>query len=157
MTRYRHIIRVFAQICLGATFVYASGNKLYDGSASFLQDLRNFKFSFLQAPWTEIIAYGLPWLELIVGICLVADFCRGGSAYWSLLLSIVFFAAVGSAWWRGIDLRCGCFGISIEAVYYPRKILELTAMIVASLAVIRLGKDQSRFFQISVAKQSNRD
>lgn len=112
------------QVGLGVFLAYAGGMKLFvSGVEVFLRDVGNFRI--IGAPWDLIVAYTLPWLELVVGLCLVIDFQRRGASIFATLMTLVFIAAIASAWSRGLDLHCGCFGKSTEAVKYPQKMLAL--------------------------------
>ena len=56
------------------------------------------------------LGHFLPWLEIVTAMALLL-----GRLYLGALLSVsglgvVFAVAVGSAWWRGLDISCGCFG-----------------------------------------------
>ena len=67
---------------------------------------------FQLTPWllSVVLGYFLPWFEIVTAIAL---FCR--PLYLGALLAVsglgmLFAVAVGSAWWRGLDISCGCFG-----------------------------------------------
>jgi hypothetical protein len=67
---------------------------------------------FQLTPWwlSVVLGYFLPWFEIVTAIGL---FCR--PFYLGALLAVsglgtLFAVAVGSAWWRGLDISCGCFG-----------------------------------------------
>lgn len=57
-----------------------------------------------------LLATYLPWLELSLAAGLAFTAWRRAAAGLGLVLIAIFTAAVGSAWIRGIDLDCGCFG-----------------------------------------------
>ncbi len=45
-------------------------------------------------------------------------------AWWAMLgLVLAFTISVGSAWWRGLDISCGCLG-GTEKISYWRKAAE---------------------------------
>jgi hypothetical protein len=71
---------------------------------------------FQLTPWwlSVVLGYFLPWFEVVTAITL---FCR--PLYLGALLAVsglgmVFAVAVGSAWWRGLDISCGCFGALVS-------------------------------------------
>jgi uncharacterized membrane protein YphA (DoxX/SURF4 family) len=65
---------------------------------------------FLAGPF----AYILPFLELALGLYLAAGLFVRGTALAGTILLGVFLAAQASAWLRGINLDCGCFGALAE-------------------------------------------
>jgi putative oxidoreductase len=67
---------------------------------------------FQLTPWvlSVVLGYFLPWFEIVTSIAL---FCR--PLYLGALLAVsslgmLFVVAMASAWWRGLDISCGCFG-----------------------------------------------
>ncbi len=122
------------QIGLGCLFLYAGGMKLFvSGLDEFVKEIGNYKL--VEAPLDAMIAYLLPWLELLVGLCLLVNFQIRAASLWAILMTLVFLVGIGSGWWRGLDLHCGCFGKSIEAVNYPWKISALFLQLVACIGV----------------------
>jgi uncharacterized membrane protein YphA (DoxX/SURF4 family) len=67
-------------------------------------------------------ALTLPWLEMIVAILLVCRAWTGPALFLANAMLAVFLAAVVSAYFRGIDLNCGCFSsapaASDDMVFY---------------------------------------
>jgi protein-disulfide isomerase len=55
-------------------------------------------------------AYGLPFLEIGIGLLLLAGLATRLAAVLSVLLLVVFAAGVSSAAARGLSIDCGCFG-----------------------------------------------
>jgi hypothetical protein len=81
-----------------------------------LGDIRAFQvsidsFALLPIAASAAVAVFLPWLEILVGGLLVWKKWEYESAVLltALMLS-VFILALLSAWWRGRDPQCGCFG-----------------------------------------------
>ena len=56
------------------------------------------------------VAFGLPVLEIAIGLALLAGVFVRTAAIASAVLLVVFIVAVGSAWARGLQIDCGCFG-----------------------------------------------
>lgn len=76
----------------------------------FLDDIRSFEI--LPDPYAGLLALFLPWLEIFAGLAVISGvFRRGGMLLLNVSL-VIFLAAIIVSWWRGIDIRCGCFGSS---------------------------------------------
>ena len=60
----------------------------------------------LEAPF----AYALPFVEAGLGLYLAVGLLVRGAAAFSVVLMILFIAAMAQAWARGLSLDCGCFG-----------------------------------------------
>jgi len=59
----------------------------------------------------------------------------------AVLLLVVFVGAVASAWARGLQIDCGCFGdggeVAAGRTAYPAEILRDLALLLAALALAR--------------------
>ena len=92
---------------LGAVMLYAGAVKALDPGA-FAASLGNYRLftDFLLAPLGTV----LPWLEIVCGGALVLNRLTLGAATVCVGLGLGFVTALGSAWGRGLDIDCGCFG-----------------------------------------------
>jgi uncharacterized membrane protein YphA (DoxX/SURF4 family) len=96
------------RLALGAIFVYAAWVKLRDPWQLFAMAIDSYKILPLQ--YLEITARALPWIELLLGLWLIAGkWLKVPSVAVSLLL-ILFFSLIVRAYVRGEEINCGCFG-----------------------------------------------
>jgi uncharacterized membrane protein YphA (DoxX/SURF4 family) len=111
------------RVVLGAMFVYAGVVKIAD-PAGFAQAIANYRI--LPAGLVHLAAVVLPWVELLAGASMVLGlFLPGGSLVVAGLM-LVFACALGFDLWRGLDISCGCFGSTGDAItwwYVPRDLL----------------------------------
>lgn len=110
------------RVLMGAWFVYAGGVKIFgSGLERFATDIENYKL--VSGNLAVMVAYFIPWLEVVAGICFMLGILRKGS--WLVMFGLVmaFTISVGSAWWRGLDISCGCLG-GTEKISYWRKAIE---------------------------------
>lgn len=100
------------RLILGAIFIYASWDKIFHPD-EFARVITHYQLvpQFVVNP----IALLLPWIELTGGICLIIGCQKLGAAFMIGVLLIVFMAALGAAWYRGVDISCGCFSTSQQA------------------------------------------
>jgi uncharacterized membrane protein YphA (DoxX/SURF4 family) len=56
------------------------------------------------------VGYGLPILEVVVGLLLVLGLFTRTAAAISGVLLVAFIIGIASAWARGLNIDCGCFG-----------------------------------------------
>jgi uncharacterized membrane protein YphA (DoxX/SURF4 family) len=96
------------RVILGAIFAYAAWIKLRDPWAVFAISIDSYQVLPMWA--VEVIARGLPWIELLLGILLIAGLWRGISATAASLLLAVFFSLMIRAMAKGLQIDCGCFG-----------------------------------------------
>jgi uncharacterized membrane protein YphA (DoxX/SURF4 family) len=93
-----------ARLLLGGVFVVAGVLKVPDPSAA-VRAVRAYQL--LPEALVPPVAFGLPVLEIAVGLALLAGVFVRTAAIASAVLLIVFVAAVGSAWARGLQIDCG--------------------------------------------------
>ncbi len=95
------------RVVLGIIFVVAAAGKL-PRQAEFVDVVTGRGL----LPWHLALAYGsvLPWLELIVGLCLIVGFLPRLAAGTTILMVLSFIVANGTAVVKGQYLDCGCFG-----------------------------------------------
>jgi len=72
----------------------------------------------LPAPkvFLKLVAMVLPWLELLCGLMLLANFHRRLATLTASLLFGVFLIMVGQAAARGLDISCGCFNLAVFGI-----------------------------------------
>lgn len=79
--------------------------------------------------WLEKpVGFGLPFLEIGLGLLLLLGFAVRFAAIVTAVLMVVFIAGVASAWSRGLSIDCGCFGgggtIDPDQTQYLEEILR---------------------------------
>lgn len=101
------------RVLLGGLWIWASVAKLSDPRAS-VQAVRAYDMT---PEWlSKAIGYGLPVLELCLGVLLVVGAAVRMAAIASAVLYVVFLVAVVQAAVRGLKVSCGCFGGGGETV-----------------------------------------
>lgn len=102
-----HYVAIVLAILFGGVFVWSGFLKAQDPGA-FIISVRSFRI--LPDPYAAWLALSLPWLEIFAGLAVITGIGRRGGLL-LLNLSLVMFAiALVSAWIRGINVDCGCFG-----------------------------------------------
>jgi uncharacterized membrane protein YphA (DoxX/SURF4 family) len=124
---------------LGVVWLVAGGLKLPDPAAA-ERAVRAYRLlpEGLVAP----VAFGLPALEIAVGLLLLVGVFVRTAAVASGVLLLLFVAAVSSAWARGLSIDCGCFGgggqVDPDQTAYLSEILrDLGLLVLAAVLVVR--------------------
>ncbi len=125
-----HIGMPFVRVGLGCVFLWSSLPKLHQ-PYDFLSSVYNYQ---LAGPnFGLLVAIALPWLELIVGICLVAGIFTGGAFFLSAGMAVMFTFAIGGALYRGLQISCGCFSTSAgEMISYMTLIRAIAILLVSA-------------------------
>jgi len=98
-----------ARILLGCVFIYSSLPKVYH-PYTFLGPV--YAYQLVGPKMGVLVAMVLPWLELLVGICLVGGVFVGGALLVSTSMGLLFAAVLASALHHHLGISCGCFGSS---------------------------------------------
>lgn len=105
MARY---LLLLLRVVLGAVFVYAAWLKLKDPWQLFAMAVDAYG---LLPQWAVIVvARTLPWVELVLGVLLIAGLWLRLSAAALSLILLGFFALMVRSYAAGMAIDCGCFG-----------------------------------------------
>ena len=96
---------------LGGIFIAASVDKILH-PAAFASIVRDYKV--LPDTLSNLAALVLPWLELVLGVLLLAGVWRASALVLANLLLLLFWTTLVVNYFRGIDVGCGCFSTSAE-------------------------------------------
>ena len=131
-------VATVARWVLGGVFLAAGALKLPDPDAA-VRAVRAYRL--LPEPVVAPVAFGLPVLEIAVGLALVAGVFVRAAAVAAATLLVVFLGGVGSAWARGLQIDCGCFGqggeVSAGETAYPAEVVRDIALLAVALALAR--------------------
>ena len=122
------------RLLLGGTFAYAALNKIAD-PAAFATDITHYHL----LPYALTLVFGLylPWLELVCSAGVIFRWRERGALLLSALMCAIFCVAIGSAWFRGLDINCGCFGQSTSPSVLPLAFARSLALGLLALFLIR--------------------
>lgn len=94
------------RLLLGGILIYASIEKIL---APGLFAKAVYAYQILPDVLINLTALVLPWLELALGILLVAGIWLPGAAFLSSLLLLTFSGILIFNMARGLNISCGCF------------------------------------------------
>lgn len=100
------------RVLLGGVFLYASYDKILQPQAF---ALAVYHYQILPDAAVNLAALVLPWLELLLGLCLVGGVWLPGAAATATGLLTVFWGALVFNLLRGLDVHCGCFSTDSAA------------------------------------------
>ncbi|MGH3796305.1 MAG: MauE/DoxX family redox-associated membrane protein [Pseudonocardiaceae bacterium] len=94
------------RLVLGTVWVVAGSLKLGDLAAS-VRAVRAYQL--LPDTAAQIVGAGLPLVEVVLGVLLIAGLGTRAAALISILLLSAFVVGISAAWIRGLQIDCGCF------------------------------------------------
>jgi uncharacterized membrane protein YphA (DoxX/SURF4 family) len=96
-----------ARMVVGIVWVWAALAKLPDPAGS-VRAVR--AYDLLPEAIVPTIGHGLPMVEVLVGAILVLGIFTRPTSVVSSLMFVAFVIGIASAWARGLQIDCGCFG-----------------------------------------------
>lgn len=121
---------VSLRVCLGGFLIFMGGVKLISLS-QFVEAVANYQM--LERPYDAYLAYVLPWVEVLSGLAILSGiFLRGGLLV-TILMMVGFTSAIMAVWNQGLNINCGCFGVSDEPTNYPLAVARNIGIFALSL------------------------
>ena len=136
----RSVIALLCRVILGIVLIYASIDKIVH-PVEFAKAIGNY--NVLPFGLENLLGIVLAVLELMVGICLVLGIMIDGSAIIAGGMMVVFIIAISQALFRGIDINCGCFKVTVENGGHQvgiRRIIEDFIYLGMALMVLSRGE-----------------
>jgi uncharacterized membrane protein YphA (DoxX/SURF4 family) len=109
-------LSLVARIFLAGVF-FTSGWPKFTDSETTVRSVRAFQLlpEFAVRPF----AYGLPLVELALGLILLLGLLTRIAALVTAALMVMFMFGIVMAWARGLSINCGCFGNTGATVVDP--------------------------------------
>lgn len=102
-------VRLALRLLLGAVFIYAAYTKLRQSWLLFALSIDSYQ---LLTEWAVFaVARTLPWLELVLGILLIAGIWLQQLSVVAAAILALFFSVMVVSYFRGASIDCGCFGV----------------------------------------------
>lgn len=123
------------RLALAAVFIYAGAVKA-PWPRRFALDIESYRLA--PPALAGVIAVYLPYLEMVGGLAILIRRVAPGATLLLGTLTGVFLAALVSAWARGLEIQCGCFGAGeAAAANYLWWVSRDIGLLVGCLAVWR--------------------
>jgi uncharacterized membrane protein YphA (DoxX/SURF4 family) len=122
-SRLRDLVGVVLRLVLGGVVLVAGLLKI-----GHLETSARSVRAYQQLPYdvAGYLGYGLPVLEVALGVLLLLGLFTRFAAVMGGLLMVVFIGGIASAWARGLSIDCGCFGtggtIEPSQTQYPQEL-----------------------------------
>ncbi len=134
---------LLARAIVGGVFVMYAIDKIA-APADFALNIE--RYELLPFGLVNLVAIVLPWIELVVGVCILLGVRLRLNAVFAAVMLVLFIGAIGSAMARGLEINCGCSArsetvgwgkiaedamyllLAVRIVMKPDRVLSLDAM-----------------------------
>jgi uncharacterized membrane protein YphA (DoxX/SURF4 family) len=100
-------LTLIARLILGGVLIAAGALKIGSLQKSAMA-VRSYEL--LPVPLANVLGYTLPWIEIGVGLLLIAGVLVRISGLIGAVTMLAFIIAISWAWAKGLSIDCGCFG-----------------------------------------------
>jgi uncharacterized membrane protein YphA (DoxX/SURF4 family) len=100
-------LTLIARLILGGVLLAAGALKIGSLQKSAMA-VRSYEL--LPVPLANVLGYTLPWIEIGVGLLLIAGVLVRISGLIGAVTMLAFIIAISWAWAKGLSIDCGCFG-----------------------------------------------
>jgi putative oxidoreductase len=100
---------IIGRILLAIVFLAAGLLKLWDPNLFAIQ-IRHYQITSWHG--AVFLALWLPWFEIAAGTVMLFPRWKQAGLFCIITLILVFMVALTTAWMRGLNIDCGCFGVA---------------------------------------------
>ncbi|GAA3082925.1 DoxX family protein [Streptosporangium carneum] len=100
-------VTTVSRLVLACVLIVAGWGKIGTPVLS-VQSVKAYKL--LPDSLATVVGYGLPILEIVIGVLLIVGLLTRAAGAISALLMLAFVIGIASVWARGLRIDCGCFG-----------------------------------------------
>jgi uncharacterized membrane protein YphA (DoxX/SURF4 family) len=104
------ILSIVLRVVLGWIFLAAGWSKI-GKTLPTLASIYSYQI-VIPDGLAEFIAMALPWVELLLAVALFSGLFFPWTLWVTGLVLGAFTLLTAQAWWRGLDIDCGCFDFS---------------------------------------------
>ena len=140
-------LTVRVQIALGIIFVVAAWPKIVD-PPSFAHMIYNYRI--LPAGLINVSALIMPWVELVIGLCLILGVWVRPARWLVTAMLVVFMIAISINLVRGNAIDCGCFDTSAANLTYEERIRDMWMVLLRDAGMLLMCA------QLAWAERKNR-
>lgn len=128
----RDMLMTALRVGLGAVFLWAAHDKILN-PAAFAKIVHDYQL--LPDALVNLTALLLPWIEVVAGLALIFNVMGRAGAVIILCLLLVFLAALGFNYSRGLNVACGCFSTKAQPSSLALELARDLGLLLVSLLV----------------------
>ena len=140
-TKLRYVVAMLCALGVGGYFIFAALPKIWE-PRQFAVDIKNYQM--LPQAYLNLVALYLPWLEVFAAIAIIVPKTRRPGSVIIAGLLLFFIGAVSyAAFYKGLDITCGCTGKNSAKAGWPT-ILRNTFLLILTFLSVWLPRKASQ-------------
>jgi uncharacterized membrane protein YphA (DoxX/SURF4 family) len=133
------VVGTLARLGLAAVWLVSGTLKAVDPDQTYVAVRA---YDVLPTGGVEVVAAVLPFLEIALGLLLLAGVGTRAVTVLSAALLLVFVVGVAQAWARGLSIDCGCFGgggavAPGDTAYLQELMRDTSFLVLAAWLIVR--------------------
>lgn len=142
MEKLKFYLNWTLRLILAGTFAYAAVSKIVLPN-EFFNSVRNYQL--IPDSLSYMTAYFLPAFEVVISILILTKRFFTVSILSMIFMLAIFILAILSAWIRGLDINCGCFGSGAPEGYEMIILRDLAFLIFCVILILINKKNLPRY------------
>ncbi|MBN2031126.1 DoxX family membrane protein [bacterium] len=119
----------------GILLIFSSWHKIRS-PFEFAEAIENYRI--LGEGLSRWVAVWVPYLEILTGFLLILGIWIDAAVLINALFMLVFLILVGQAYFRNLDIQCGCYAFDEDSRIRLTKLLENLFLLCSGMGLIRL-------------------
>ena len=130
---------VIIRFLVGCLFIISGGEKLISPYQNFLYVIQGYEL--LSAPLENIVAFVMPWFELVLGVFLVLGLWLKWTLRGVIAMFATFIFVVSQALIRKLPIEeCGCFGSLLTVPLHILLVIDVVFLILTGLLLYKINR-----------------
>ena len=132
-----------SRLLISSVLFYSSLEHMLNPFA-FLQDITLYRISGMNVSF--LVAYFLPFLQFSTACFLLLNWKSHAARICCSVMFFCFLVVQSSAYFRGLDISCGCFGDYSSTISMPTILMVFTLFALSTISYLLLRKVLTRRF-----------
>ena len=143
-TNWQNSIYYLLRIGFGFLLIFSSLYKI-QSPFEFAEAVQNYRiFGEGLSRW---IAVWIPYLEVLTGLFLIVGIWIDAVVFINASLMLIFLIMVVQAYFRNLDIQCGCYAFDEDSRIKITKLLENLFFLCGSIWLVRLSLNKIKRIQ----------
>ncbi len=134
--KWQKVLYYVLRFGFGILLIFSSWHKIRS-PFEFAEAVQNYRiFGEGLSRWAAV---WVPYLEILTGLLLISGIWIDAAVLMNAFFMLVFLILVAQAYFRNLDIQCGCYAFDEESKIKLTKLLENFFLLCSSIGLVRLS------------------